>query len=163
MSLILKTIGYEAAWDTWPWKVWKSPMEQYKVLPSFVLVEWTYRVTAWTCLWHAVRINALPIWFSSWMCGTFNDCLFMWLPFCDNFWQAQASVMITPRLPLYIVEMYATMLYMSTTAARQLNLPYASEAALAGLLAHVLYDGYDIVRVPLLVFCGRCRPPAAPF
>jgi len=57
----------------------------------------------------------------------------MFMPFCDNFWQAQASVMITPRLPLYIVEMYATIIYLSSTAARQFNLPYLSEATLTGM------------------------------
>lgn len=52
--------------------------------------------------------------------------------------------MLTPRMPLYIVEMYAAILYTSTTAARRFGLPYVSEAALCGLLAHLLYHTYDI-------------------
>lgn len=68
----------------------------------------------------------------------------MFLPLCDNFWQAQASVMITPRLPLYIVELYAAVLYSCSTAARRFKLSYPAETALCGLLAHLLYHTYDI-------------------
>mmetsp|Transcript_1443 Transcript_1443/g.2029 ORF Transcript_1443/g.2029 Transcript_1443/m.2029 type:complete len:377 (+) Transcript_1443:328-1458(+) len=84
----------------------------------------------------------------------------MFMPFCDNFWQAQASVMITPRLPLYIVEMYATIIYLSSTAARQFNLPYLSEATLTGLLAHVLYGVYDINGPPFLWWTWHDGDPA---
>jgi hypothetical protein len=38
--------------------------------------------------------------------GTANDVIFMALPFVDNFWQSQATIMITPRLPLYIPCVY---------------------------------------------------------
>lgn len=139
-SKLLKAVGSDE-WEKFSWKSFRSPFEQYKVLPTFVGIEWTYRLAAWSCFVHAYKTNGIPLWFSSWLCGTANDIFFMFLPFCDNFWQAQASVMITPRLPLYIVEMYATIIYLSTTAARQFNLPYISEATLTGLLAHVLYGG----------------------
>lgn len=52
--------------------------------------------------------------------------------------------MLTPRMPLYIVEMYAVIMYCSTTAARQFKLGYISEAVLCGMLSHVLYGTYDI-------------------
>ena len=55
---------------------------------------------------HARRNGGPPIWLAAWVCGTANDVFFMFPPFCDNFWQAQATVMLTPRLPLYIVAMY---------------------------------------------------------
>ena len=148
-SKFLQVIGNED-WERFPWKGWKSPAKQFKVLPTFVVIEWTYRLAAWSCLVHAMKTNGVPLWFSAWLCGTANDIFFMFLPFCDNFWQAQASVMITPRLPLYIVEMYATIIYLSTTAARQFNLPFVSEATLTGLLAHVLYGVYDINGPPFL-------------
>ena len=68
----------------------------------------------------------------------------MALPFCDNFWQAQASIMVTPRMPLYIIEMYASVLYCSSIAARRFKLSYGAEAAMCGILAHLLYHTYDI-------------------
>jgi|GEM_PF-1657223 len=148
-SRLLQLIGDES-WKEMPWKHFKSPVEQFKVLPTFAAIEWTYRIACWSCFLHATKTGGLPLWFSSWLCGTANDIFFIFMPFCDNFWQAQASVMITPRLPLYIVEMYATIVYLSSTAARQFNLPYLSEATLTGLLAHVLYGVYDINGPPFL-------------
>ncbi len=140
----------DPSWQHMPWKHWKDPLGQFKVLPTFAVIEWTYRIAAWTCFLHARKTGGLPLWFSGFLCGTANDIFFMFLPFCDNFWQGQASVMITPRLPLYIVEMYMTILYLSSVGARQFNLPYLSEAALTGLMAHVLYGVYDINGPPFL-------------
>jgi len=56
--------------------------------------------------------------------------------------------MITPRLPLYIVEMYASVMYYAPVAAslfsRSMGLnPYA-QACLTGLLCHVYYGVYDV-------------------
>jgi len=144
MGKILSKLSGNKDWDRMPWRHWKSPLEQARVMPTFVACEWYYRALAIATFLHAKKSGKLSLWFSAWMCGTFNDVFFMFMPFCDNFWQAQASVMLTPRLPLYIVEVYAVILYLSTTAARKFSLPYAQEAALTGLLAHVLYGVYDI-------------------
>mmetsp|Transcript_15160 Transcript_15160/g.26715 ORF Transcript_15160/g.26715 Transcript_15160/m.26715 type:complete len:415 (+) Transcript_15160:227-1471(+) len=127
-----------------PWRIWKSPIEQLAVLPTFAFCEWSMRALALATYIHAKRTNQLGLWFSAWVCGTVNDLFFMVLPFCDNFWQAQACVMLTPRLPLYIVEMYACVLYTSASAARKFKLPYLSEAALTGLLAHTLHGVLDV-------------------
>jgi hypothetical protein len=51
--------------------------------------------------------------------------------------------MLTPRLPLYIVSMYAGVIYTSTTAARRYGFGYLAEAALVGLFAHLIYNVYD--------------------
>ena len=132
-------------WDAFPWRRWTHPSRQLNVLPTFVVCEWAFRLLNLACLRHAARTNQLGLWLSGWIAGTANDCFFMALPFCDNFWQAQASVMLTPRLPLYIVEMYACLMYVSTSAARRYAGlgPYA-QAALAGLLAHCFYGVYDV-------------------
>jgi hypothetical protein len=104
-SLVLRLISSDHPWQHWPWRHYKSPLAQRQVMPTFFAIEWTYRLAAYSCLAHAAKTDGLPVWFSAWLCGTANDIFFMFMPFCDNFWQAQASVMITPRLPLYIVEM----------------------------------------------------------
>lgn len=158
-SKMMDTIG-DDAWKEWPWRHWTPVGEQYKKMPSFAVIEWTYRFCAWSCLVHAWKTGGLPVWFSSFLCGTANDCWFMHLPLCNNFWQAQASVMLTPRLPLYIVEMYATIVYISSVAARQFNLPYVSEATLTGLFAHVLYGVYDINGPPNLWWTWHDGDPA---
>ena len=93
---------------------------------------------------HARFMGAIDLWFASWICGTANDVFFMFLPFCDN-WQAQATIMLTPRLPLYIVSMYVVMIYYSNTAARRFGFasPLA-EAMMTGLLMSLLYGVYDL-------------------
>jgi len=143
LSKVLSSLGDES-WSSMPWRHFNSTTAQARKMPTFLVIEWTYHVAAWACLAHAARTGNVPMWLSSWICGTANDAFMMFLPFVDNFWQAQATVMLTPRMPLYIVEVYATIIYLSSTAARQFNLPILSEGALTGLLAHVLYGVYDI-------------------
>ena len=91
-------------WSDMPWSAWKVSKEgwnqQYKRLPTFLICECTMYVLTLVALVHATHNAALDLWFASWICGTANDIFFMYLPFCDNFWQAQATIMLTPRLPL---------------------------------------------------------------
>ena len=145
-SLLLMGAGEE--WKTMPWKVWLSPSYQWEALPTFLLCEYGYRATCWLALLHALRTDRLKSWICGVTNGTFNDIFFMFMPFCDNFWQAQATVMITPRLPLYICEMYASVMYYPSVAAsifsRYAHLPPTAQACLTGLLAHLFYGVYDV-------------------
>ena len=74
----------------------------------------------------------------------------MALPVVDNFWQAQATIMLTPRLPLYIPCLYIIFMYWPTVAARRLGLARWPTAALTGLLACLFYAPYDIVGAKFL-------------
>lgn len=135
-------------WKGMPWQIWKPPQQLWHEMPTFVLAEWCYRITTLVALFHACVTGRKKSWCAAWICGTANDIFFMFLPICDNFWQGQASVMITPRLPLYIVEMYASVMYFAPVAAslfsraNGLN-PYA-QACITGLLCHLFYGVYDI-------------------
>ena len=165
----INALSHGGSWSEWPWQIYKSPLETLRVQPTFAACEWIYRLVTWACAAHAHRTGNWQLFFSSFMCGSFNDAFFMAMPFADNFWQSSnAAIYLTPRMPVYIVEMrvysprdetpdtlqtnavatlgnrYAVIMYASTTAARRWNLPYASEAALTGLLAHFLYGTYDI-------------------
>jgi hypothetical protein len=60
------------------------------------------------------------------------------------FFQAQACIMLTPRMPLYIPTAYNVFMYTSTVAAWRLNLRPLAEAALSGLMAEMIYAPYDI-------------------
>ena len=109
--------------------------------------EWTFHALAGACAWHAAVNGNLQLLLSSWICGTLNDTIFMALPVlsADNFWQSScAALNLTPRMPFYITHVYLVFLYASAAAARRLRLPYASEAAFAGLAAHLLYAPYDV-------------------
>lgn len=140
--------GVGSEWKGMPWQVWRSPVEVWKTMPTFVLAEWGYRTSAIIGLLHAIKTGRKKSWCAAVVCGTANDIFFMFMPFCDNFWQAQASVMITPRLPLYIVEMYACVMYYAPVAAslfsRSMGMNPIGQACLTGLLAHLYYGVYDV-------------------
>ena len=53
-------------------------------------------VWLWLALLHAWKTDRLKSFICGVTNGTFNDIFFMFMPFCDNFWQAQGSVMISP-------------------------------------------------------------------
>ena len=99
-----------APWDLaqhLPWQVFTSPAEKWAVQPSFVIGEYLFLLCAALALAHAWRQGEqrrmhVLAWVGALLAGTANDIFFMALPLVDNFWQAQATIMITPRLPLYI-------------------------------------------------------------
>lgn len=135
-----------------PWRVFTSPVEQWGLLPTFLIGEYVVIACAVAALHHARRSGRehVFIWFAALVAGTGNDLIFMALPLVDNFWQAQATIMLTPRLPLYIVCMYIVFMYWPTVAVRRLSLRVGSTAALTGLAACLLYAPYDIVGVKFL-------------
>ena len=105
-----------------PWRHFTSPLHQWSVLPTFVIGEYLFIAGAIAALVHAQRNGGgfLLIWFAALIAGTANDLIFMTLPLVDNFWQAQATIMLTPRLPLYIPCVYVCFLYYPTVTARRL-------------------------------------------
>lgn len=135
-------------WSEMPWRIWNPPSQIWEQMPTFLLAEWGFRLSTLVALYHAVSTGRKKSWCAAWICGTANDIFFMFMPFCDNFWQAQASIMITPRLPLYIVEMYASVMYYGPVAAsllsRRMGLNPVAQACITGLLCHFFYGVYDI-------------------
>lgn len=109
------------------------------------------------CFLHAysrpagpVRQHYLLLWCCSLVGGLANDVVFSWLPVVDNFWHAQASVMLTPRFPLYLFGAYLAFLYLPTAMAWRLKLAPVAEAALMALLAWCVYSPWDVVGARLL-------------
>jgi ABC-type proline/glycine betaine transport system permease subunit len=128
------------------------PWEQWANLPSFMIGELFFISAALLSLWHAQKNGRthLLAWVGAIIAGTSNDLIFMALPLVDNFWQAQAMIMITPRLPLYIPCVYVCFMYLPTVAVWRLKLPPLSRAALTGLAAIMLYAPYDIIGAKFL-------------
>ena len=135
-------------WESMPWipiRNVQGIQQQWLALPTFLICEYTMYVGTLAAFVHAKNNGAIDLWFAAWICGTANDIFFMFLPFCDNFWQAQATIMLTPRLPLYIVCMYVVLIYWSNTASRRFGFQSSiAEACLTGLLAALLYSVYDL-------------------
>ena len=128
-------IYHNKEWDSLPWRHWNDPVERFLVMPSFVIGEFFFIILALVALAHALAHGRthLLVWLAALTTGTANDAIFMFLPFVDNFWQAQACIMITPRMPLYIPCVYIVFMYISTVAAWRLGLPLLASAALTGI------------------------------
>ena len=52
--------------------------------------------------------------------------------------------MLTPRMPLYIPCVYNVFMYSAAAASLRVNLPVYAKAALAGIMAEMIYSPYDI-------------------
>ncbi|GMH90347.1 hypothetical protein TL16_g11740 [Triparma laevis f. inornata] len=87
----------------------KPLQTQLSTQPSILTAEILFTFSSLLCLIHALLTSRSHVitWFSAIISGTANDIFFMILPMVDNFWHAQCTVMLTPRLPLYIPLAYA--------------------------------------------------------
>ena len=139
-----------------------SPFEQWAQQPTFLIGEYVAILCALIAFVHARRAGRvnLLICVAALVAGTANDLIFMALPVVDTFWQAQASIMLTPRLPLYIPCMYVAFMYWPTVAVRRLGLGRWSTATLTGLVACLLYAPYDIVGIRFLWWTWHDSDPA---
>ena len=132
-------------WDLLPWNAVGDVQAQWEALPTFIVIELLMIALSLAGLIHSISCNRLWLWIASTLCGVANDVFFMVLPVGGEFWQSQALIMLTPRLPLYIVALYCNLMYISTSAATSFKLPAVGEAAASGLLACLFYAAYDIL------------------
>lgn len=135
-----------------PWHHFNGPLEQWAHMPSFLLGEWMFVACAILALVHAARSGRehVLIWVAALIAGTANDAIFMALPLVDTFWQAQASIMLNERMPLYIPCVYVCFMYFPTVAVRRLRLRPSAQAPLTGIVACLFYAPYDIVGAKFL-------------
>ncbi len=156
-----------------PWHVFTSPAAKWAEQPSFVVGEFLFIACALAALLHALsqpragtagaideRRRHLLVWLAALLAGTANDLFFMALPLVDNFWHAQATVMLTARLPLYIPCVYVSFMYFPTVATWRLGLPPVARAATSALAAIVFYAPFDIVGAKFLWWTWHDTDPA---
>ncbi|WP_419554464.1 hypothetical protein [Candidatus Poriferisodalis sp.] len=157
----MRTLPWDAS-PHLPWKVFTSPAEQWAAQPTFLIGEYVIIGCAVLALVHALRSGRANwfIWAAALIAGTANDLIFIALPLVDNFWQAQASIMLTPRLPLYIPCVYVLFMYWPTVGIRRLGLGRWSASALTGLVACLFYAPYDIVGAKFLWWTWHDTDPA---
>lgn len=148
-------VGHFRDYDKWPWAHFNSVEKQMMEHPSFIVAEVLFITVAALSLWHACTTSdansarrLMLTWLTALVAGTVNDYFFMLLPVVDNFWQAQAVIMLTPRMPLYIPCVYITFMYWPNVLAARVfhfaNKDILAEACFAGLLAGIIYAPYDV-------------------
>ncbi|GMI46863.1 hypothetical protein TrCOL_g13211 [Triparma columacea] len=116
--------------------------------PTIAIAELLFISLSLLCLLHAFTTSRshIVVWVSAITSGTMNDLFFMYLPFSDNFWHAQATIMLSPRLPLYIPAAYSVFQYVGVATAFRLPSTYvAGRCAYAALVSCFFYALYDLV------------------
>jgi len=131
-------------------------------MPSFVIAEILFAVVSLVCFVHSYKKGRtyILVWWASILAGVANDAIFMFLPGVDNFFHAQGTVMLTPRLPLYILFVYNSFMYVSVVAGFQLQIGILGSSAVVGLLAELFYCVYDLIGVKLLWWTWHDTDPA---
>ena len=105
------------------------------------------------------RRKHLLVWVRALLAGTANDMIFMALPLVNNFWQAQATIMLTPRLPLlHPLRLRLSSCTSPTVSVWRTKPPPLSRAALTGLAASLFYAPRHRRREVPLVDLARLRP-----
>ncbi|GMI42594.1 hypothetical protein TeGR_g11448 [Tetraparma gracilis] len=125
---------------------------QLATQPTVLVIEATIIGMAALTLVHALLTSRklVCVWVAAIVSGTMNDIIFMVLPFVDNFWHAQMTVMITPRLPLYIPCAYAVFQYVGVVAGCKFRGNGLQMSCVAGLLSALFYSIYDLVGAKFL-------------
>ena len=85
----------------------------------------------------------LLLWIGAVVGGCCNDVFFMVLPFVDNFWHAQCFLMLTPRLPVYILCVYIAFIYVPIAASWRFPLPPLARFVASAVVAGLLYAPFD--------------------
>ena len=109
-------------WAAWPWKTVDETV--FSRMPTYAFAEVVYIALGFFCLLHAVaqpgaaRQKHMLLFLCAMFGGLANDIIFMFMPLTENFWHGQATLMLTPRLPLYILIVYLSFLGKNKTRHR---------------------------------------------
>jgi len=142
--------------ETIPWRFIRMDVAEHH--ESFVVAELTAVLVALLSVIFIFRKvqkgeegrkHAL-LFFCSVVGGIGADAVFTSLDLVDNFWHAQASVMISARLPLYLVFYYVGWFFIPLAIIWRLELPPLAESGLAALLCLAFYWPWDVVGAKLV-------------
>eukprot|EP00729_Bicosta_minor_P001916 gene1916-15700_t len=138
---------YEWYEDGLPWHGINDIDEQVHKQPTFVACEAIFIFIG--------LISHLVVWFGALIGGCANDVVFMVLPFVDNFWHAQAILMLTPRLPFYILFVYIGFIYIPVVGTWRLHWAPGltgalGRAAASGITGMLFYAPFDLAGAKFL-------------
>ena len=128
-------------------------------MPTFAAAEAVFLAVALCALVHAVtrpsghpngRQRHVLLFVFAIVGGSMSDLFFMHLPIVDNFWHAQGTLMLTERLPFYILCVYPGFLYVPLACVWRLGLPALAETTLTGILTVAFYAPFDVVGAKFL-------------
>jgi len=136
-----------------PWQPVKPLADMLATQPTMIAGEAAFLLLAAISLLHACAHGRrhLMAYIGALVGGTANDIFFMVLPFVDNFFHAQGTFMLTPRLPLYIPAVYICFIYLPVVASWRLASRSVSARCAASALGGTLfYAPYDLTGAKFL-------------
>jgi hypothetical protein len=147
-----KIQGWIARWDTLPWQ--HVNLEVYKNMPTLVVAECMYALICFLYLVHAFSHQSkvqkhrhLLLWACSISVGPLFSLLCMCVYELNFFWYGQATVMVTPRFPLYILFESCSILYISTALSWFSGI---QSPLISGLLAAIFRFPHDMISSKML-------------
>lgn len=145
-----------------PWRHFNSPLRLWHSMPYLLIFEAATYVAFGLCLSHALRKSrqSMSVILTAWIGGAITDYAFSILPNGNNFWHAQASLMFSSRVPLYVPCLYAIMLYLPHELMRCARLSRLGRAALGGLYAALMLNPYDNLSSTFLFTTWHDSDPA---
>ena len=130
-----------------PWQALRPVEDVWHDSPTMVVGEGLFYLCTLVAIAHAATCGRhhMLLLVASVVTGTANDIFFMIMPFVDNFFHAQFSIMLTPRLPLYIPCVYICFTYVAVASTLRLGLPPVAQSAACGIAGGLYYCVYDLL------------------
>ena len=123
-------------------------------MPALLIMEGLLLGLTCVNLLHARRSGGqqLLLWSTTLILGAANDQFFAMLPAADNFFHAQATMMLTHRLPLHVVLQYNVFMYPAVTATSALPGGVFCQAASAALLGAITQMINDVICTKFILY-----------
>ena len=120
-----------------PWRFVTPITAQYAEQPAFLVGELACLALGLLTLWHAKAHGGrhMLTWMGALVGGAVNDALIRMIPVADNFWHSQATLNLTARMPLYVLAVYASFLYIGTVASWSTRLPPLAACVASALIS----------------------------
>nr|XP_054773215.1 uncharacterized protein LOC129281301 [Lytechinus pictus] len=128
----------------------RDPRDIWTNHRSFLIAEVLYHILAFLLIRHALKRGGRFAWYllAILIHAFVVESVSYILPDIDNFWHAQATVMLlAKRLPTYILCVYYMFMYPSFVAVSRLRLPFWAEPFAHALVTVLLDIPYDIMGI----------------
>ena len=127
-------------------------------MPTYLIIELISYLYGVIALYHAWSNGAkyIKIYFYSIVGGIINDHIFMLLPNSNTFWHSNNLIMLSNRMPLYIVFIYNLIIYPAFVLSsnmhhnKNLSLYYLYTSTIHSLIGSFIYALYDYTGVKFI-------------
>uniref|UniRef100_A0A1I8H716 ANK_REP_REGION domain-containing protein n=2 Tax=Macrostomum lignano TaxID=282301 RepID=A0A1I8H716_9PLAT len=157
------SINIAPDYNQYPWRHVNSIHQVFHDSPVLLSLELTTLSLYSLLILHAIRRRKLSVLLAATISGAVNEVVFTSLPIVNNFWHAQAWLMLGPRLPAWQPALYGLFIYVACQSADILHSfgwnSRIGRAAVAGILAFLLLFPMDAVCVRFVAYTWHDSDP----